>query len=314
MSSDAQSDNSDDEDFLGRKTSTQRIKTVKIKSDAENGERQKRVYRQTPGRPRQRRTIKQLTESSINHRKYEDDDETSDDDMVGSVLKNRNQYEHDSDNDLNLTNFKKRFLNDDDSKLNTNISTDTGNNQPPKLTFEQYVKKLTGNYTVGQAVSAAPSTKQNTIANMPSSPSVTNKTTMLSTQLESGPRFSLKVTPAPSISKPTTMPSVYLPSSSTTTASTATPANKIISHTVVPSTVNTTTLTNTASAVTNFQPKQQSSINIPGINSIGQSYFITKPQQQQLQPQQQSTIVIIQKKFFLYRFIFSKQVNLFFSK
>ena len=121
LSSDAASENSDDEEFMGRKTTQHRVKQVKIR-DVDSGERvTKRVYQKTPARPKQRRTIKQLTED---HKSIYDDDDSSDNDgdMVGSMLKNRNQYDNDSDNDLNLTNFKQRFVNgSEDSKLNGKI-------------------------------------------------------------------------------------------------------------------------------------------------------------------------------------------------
>jgi hypothetical protein len=114
LSSDAgASDNSEDEDFLGRKSSYNKNKVVKIRV-AEDGstERPKRVYTKTPGRPRQRRTIKELTEGSNSNRTlYNEESSNDDDDLVDKVLKNRNQCDNDSDNDLNLTDFNKQYVN-----------------------------------------------------------------------------------------------------------------------------------------------------------------------------------------------------------
>ena len=81
---------------------------------AEDGstERPKRVYTKTPGRPRQRRTIKELTEGSNSNRTlYNEESSNDDDDLVDKVLKNRNQCDNDSDNDLNLTDFNKQYVN-----------------------------------------------------------------------------------------------------------------------------------------------------------------------------------------------------------
>ena len=112
MSSDVASDDSEDEDFLGRKN-TVRHKTVRIRVDDGGSEKIKRVYKATPGRPpRQRQTIKQLTESGIlNRSDYKELSSDDEDDLADAVLKTRNKYDNDSDNDLNLSNFNKQYVN-----------------------------------------------------------------------------------------------------------------------------------------------------------------------------------------------------------
>lgn len=80
----------------------------------------------------------------------------------------------------NTTNLFRRLTNINDETLNASHSDETKDG-PPKLTFDQYVKKLTGNYTV--KTEAANANTQSSLA-----------TALLNT----GGRLSLKVAPAPS--------------------------------------------------------------------------------------------------------------------
>lgn len=169
------SDNSEDEDFLGRKSG----RKLGVK----------RGYKGTPGPGRpagsgatqrpQRRTIKQLTESGILSRLYDDSEESDGEDDLNI----RHRYDNDSDNDLNLTNFNKRYNN---AALMGKDSTSAENGtEQPKLTFEQYVRKLTGSYTVNKALEVVDAANS-------------SSTSSLTSQLTNTPRFSLKIAPAPS--------------------------------------------------------------------------------------------------------------------
>ena len=114
LSSDAATDNSEDEDFMGRKAGYNKNKAVKIRV-AEDGsaDRPKRVYTKTPGRPRNRRTIKELTESCMANRRdtlYNEQSSNDEYDM-NELFKDQNQRDNDSDNDLNLSNFNKQYVN-----------------------------------------------------------------------------------------------------------------------------------------------------------------------------------------------------------
>jgi hypothetical protein len=109
-----------------------------------------------------------------------DDSEESD---AEDDLNIRHRYDNDSDNDLNLTNFNKRYNN---AALMGKDSTSAENGtEQPKLTFEQYVRKLTGSYTVNKALEVVDAANS-------------SSTSSLTSQLTNTARFSLKIAPAPS--------------------------------------------------------------------------------------------------------------------
>jgi hypothetical protein len=176
--------------------------------------------------------------------------------------------------------------------------------QAPKLTFEQYVKKLTGNYAVGQSLSttaSAVASKVNaTISSSPKS-APPGKTALLSNQLEGVARFSLKVAPAPSVQKPLTQQS--------NTIATSVATESPVKTQVVSSTVTTTTVTpaspnlNITSSVTGISQKQQS-LNIPVINSnihssISQNFYIAKSQPSSIAANNINNVIITHFYFIL---------------
>ncbi len=160
-SSDNDNDDSSDEDFKRYRKPNESINKS----------------RQTPGerKPRERRTIRQLTAEMNNV--FEDSD--------------------DGDNDLNLSNFSKRFNNQ--SLTITNVpSTLDENTDQPKLTFEQYVRKLTGSYTTPTI-----STTSSASASSMSKDSLSSFSSQTSATIASSPsvaqRFSLKIAPSSNV-------------------------------------------------------------------------------------------------------------------
>ena len=92
-------------------------------------ERPKRVYTKTPGRPRIRRTIKEITESDMINRRdtmYNEQSSNDEEELIDRRT-GKNQSDNDSDNDLNLSNFNKQYVN--------GISSNTVNGKPLKILF-----------------------------------------------------------------------------------------------------------------------------------------------------------------------------------
>jgi len=160
-SSNEDNDDSSDEDFKRYRKPTESINKS----------------RQTPGerKPRERRTIRQLT-AEMNH-VFEDSD--------------------DGDNDLNLSNFSKRFNNQSLTISNVPSNVDENNDQP-KLTFEQYVRKLTGSYTTptisSTSSASASSMSKDSLASFSSQTSAT-----IAPSPGVAQRFSLKIAPASNV-------------------------------------------------------------------------------------------------------------------
>ena len=140
-------------------------------------------------------------------------------------------------------------------------------------------------------MTATASSAANKVNSIVSSPKLvtTNKTAILTNQIESVPRFSFKVAPAPSSQKPPMA----------TLAATTTPTNQVTQKTLVSSTVTTATVTtSTVSPAINYQQKQP--LNIPVINSslhssINQNFFIAKSQQP---PTVVNNVIYLKKKNF----------------
>ena len=256
--SSTEEDNSNDEDF-----------GVRIGG---NRKPNKRLHKsqQGPGRPplnggqpRQRKTIKQLTESMRGNNVFPGD---SDDD---------NRFDNDSDNDLNLSNFTKKYnnsmLNKNTPILATSVTENLTTTGAPKLTFEQYVKKLTGSSTIGQILnenknisSSNPSTPSQIVKINSTIPSTTNQSISTPT------RFSLKITPAPSINSQNNSTT-----SSTTgnklTIPTINPAIKAVLNKIQPSTTTTT------QTIVNSQQETNQNINTSTSNNAVKIITVNSP-------------------------------------
>lgn len=269
-------DRSDDEDFIGSKSIANRKQTPGV-SRRGRGTGQR-------GRP-PRRTVKALTET-INQVKfkafneYEDD---SDSDLAGRVLRRSNQMsdhetssdqdDSDSDNDLRALNLKKlnsstnlfrRLTNISDSDSPPSLTVPTDASKTSQLTFEQYVKKLTGSYTLNNSASAPASS--NTSQSVANGISVSPSKASVSVLTTTTPRISLKITPAPSLSAKSNASPTTTPSSTTTTTTTAklplnipiiNPAIKAVltkfNQQTKPVNVNTSTSSNSPSSESNIQ-------------------------------------------------------------
>jgi hypothetical protein len=171
------------------------------------------------------------------------------------VLKNRNQYDNDSDNDLNLSNFNKHYVNG----INDN-GVKSLNGEAPKLTFEQYVKKLTGTCALAKTLSPASVTSKIAAAAASS----------LKKKLDSN--CSLKVTATPSQKSiiPQSKPQVAYATVSPMTQKTIVSSASLNSL-------------NNGSSFQQKPPQINLSVINPNMNSSGinQSFIITKPPQQQ---------------------------------
>lgn len=90
----------------------------------------------------------------------------------------------------NTTNLFRRLTNLSDATLHSN-EPDSG--QPPKLTFDTYVKKLTGTYTQNQSPKPIQKMASSALCN-----ALNNTASNLTKQATTPTRLSLKITPAPS--------------------------------------------------------------------------------------------------------------------
>ncbi len=215
------------------------------------------------GQPRQRKTIKQLTESMRDNNVFPGD---SDDD---------HKFDNDSDNDLNLSNFTKKYNN---SMLNKNTpilatvteNTTTTLSGTPKLTFEQYVKKLTGSSTIGQILNENKNTSSSNPTTQSQIVKINNNTTtsVSNNQSISTPtRFSLKITPAPSINS----------QNNATTSSTT--GNKLTIPTINPAikAVLNKIPSNTTQTIVNSQPESNQNINTSTTNNAVKIITVNSP-------------------------------------
>lgn len=200
-------DRSDDEDFMDRKLAQR-----KATPGARRGRGGATVA--SRGRP-PRRTVKALTESgllnsnnSIKFRSFNEYEEDTDTDLPTSMQSHRTRHNYDdnhlndqqtsdeteeedddSDNDLRTLNLKKlnsstnlfrRLTNISDNDSPPSLTVPKISDQTKQLTFEQYVKKLTGSCTIS-----------NQTANDEDAQKVNNNNTPS--------RLSIKITPAPSL-------------------------------------------------------------------------------------------------------------------